>query len=75
MQHNTLASLGEVNAPTHVGGGIGQVWGETTREEANATVRAAQAAGVTFFDMAPITVTAQRNLNERFRAASTALTK
>jgi aryl-alcohol dehydrogenase-like predicted oxidoreductase len=35
------------------GGGIGQVWGETTREEAVATVRDAVDSGVTLLDLAP----------------------
>lgn len=54
MQHNRLGTLFEVSALTLGGGGIGQVWGETTREEAVATVRDAYAAGITFFDMAPM---------------------
>ena len=35
------------------GGGIGQVWGPTSREEAVATVREAVEAGITFLDVAP----------------------
>jgi aryl-alcohol dehydrogenase-like predicted oxidoreductase len=54
MQQNNLGSLFEVSALTLGGGGIGQVWGETTQQEAIATVREAYAAGVTFFDMAPM---------------------
>ena len=36
------------------GGGIGQVWGSTDRDEAIATVRAAYEAGIDLFDMAPL---------------------
>ena len=54
MQYNTLGQLFEVSAYTLGGGGIGQVWGETSREEAVATVRQAYDAGITLFDMAPL---------------------
>jgi aryl-alcohol dehydrogenase-like predicted oxidoreductase len=36
------------------GGGIGQVWGETDRNEAIATVQAAWDGGITLFDNAPM---------------------
>ena len=54
MQYNQLGTLFEVGALTLGGGGIGQVWGETTREESIATVRNAYDAGITLFDMAPM---------------------
>src|SRR4029434_2154305 len=53
MQQRTFGKLGDISALTLGGGGIGQVWGLTTREEAIATVRAAWEAGITFFDVAP----------------------
>jgi aryl-alcohol dehydrogenase-like predicted oxidoreductase len=53
MQQRTFGQLGDISALTLGGGGIGQVWGPTTREEAIATVRAAWEAGITFFDVAP----------------------
>ena len=43
-----------VSALTLGGGGLGQVWGETTREEAVATARLALEQGITHFDMAPM---------------------
>src|SRR5205085_12526305 len=48
-----FGQLGDISALTLGGGGIGQVWGPTTREEAMATVRAAWEAGSTCFDVAP----------------------
>ena len=54
MQHTRLGQLFDVSALTLGGGGIGQVWGETSREEAVATVREAYDAGITLFDMAPL---------------------
>src|SRR6266568_7625844 len=53
MQQRTFGQLGDISALTLGGGGIGQVWGPTTREEAIATVRAAWEAGITCFDVAP----------------------
>src|SRR5437899_7599010 len=53
MQQRTFGQLGDISALTLGGGGIGQVWGPTTREEAIATVREAWASGITFFDVAP----------------------
>src|SRR3989442_15623589 len=53
MQQRTFGQLGNISALILGGGGIGQVWGPTTREEAMATVRAAWEAGITWFDVAP----------------------
>lgn len=53
MQQRSLGPLGEVSALTLGGGGLGHLWGETTREECVATVKAAVDAGITLLDMAP----------------------
>jgi aryl-alcohol dehydrogenase-like predicted oxidoreductase len=53
MQRRELGALGPVSALTLGGGGIGAVWGATTREEAVATVREAVAQGITLLDVAP----------------------
>ena len=53
MQQRIFGQLGDISALTLGGGGIGQVWGPTTRDEAMATVRAAWEAGITWFDVAP----------------------
>lgn len=53
MQMRSFGSLGEVSALTLGGGGIGQVWGSTTRSECVASVREAADAGITFLDVAP----------------------
>ncbi|MCC5887593.1 MAG: aldo/keto reductase [Gammaproteobacteria bacterium] len=53
MQQRTLAGLGEVSALTLGGGGLGGVWGPTSRAEAVATVEAAVAAGINLLDLAP----------------------
>ena len=53
MQKRIFGRLGEVSALTLGGGGIGQVWGHTSREEAVECARLAVEAGITFLDMAP----------------------
>jgi aryl-alcohol dehydrogenase-like predicted oxidoreductase len=53
MRMRTLGNLWPVSALTLGGGGIGQVWGQTTRDEAIATVREAVDAGITLLDVAP----------------------
>ena len=53
MEQRTFGPLGNVSALSLGGGGIGQVWGATTREEAIATVREAVALGITLIDVAP----------------------
>ncbi len=54
METRTLGSLWPVSLLTLGGGGLGQIWGETSREEAVATVRAAADAGINLFDAAPM---------------------
>ena len=54
MHTRQLGSLWPVSRLTLGGGGLGQVWGATDRDEAVATVHAAVAAGITLFDMAPL---------------------
>lgn len=53
MEYRAFGPLGTVSALTLGGGGIGQVWGSTTREESVATVREAVEAGIDFLDVAP----------------------
>lgn len=48
-----FGSLWPVSVLTIGGGGIGQVWGSTSRDEAIATVRAAVDDGITLIDVAP----------------------
>jgi aryl-alcohol dehydrogenase-like predicted oxidoreductase len=53
MNTRPLGPLGPVSALTLGGGGLGQVWGTTSRDEAIATAREAVAAGITLLDLAP----------------------
>ena len=53
MQQRPFGELGAVSALTLGGGGIGQVWGPTTRQECVATVREAVDSGIDVLDLAP----------------------
>src|SRR5258707_14713793 len=53
MKTQKFGRLGQVSVLTLGGGGLGQLWGPTTREECVATVRAAVDAGITLLDLAP----------------------
>jgi aryl-alcohol dehydrogenase-like predicted oxidoreductase len=53
MRTRHLGDLWLVSALTLGGGGIGQLWGDTTRDECISTARAAVDGGVTLLDMAP----------------------
>ncbi len=54
MRTRSFGGLGPVSVLTLGGGGLGQVWGHTTRAEAIATVHAAVDAGITLLDVAPM---------------------
>ncbi|MDR3512380.1 MAG: aldo/keto reductase [Caulobacteraceae bacterium] len=54
MQFNDLGPLAGVSRLTLGGGGLGELWGETSRGEAVATLKAAIEAGVNLIDTAPL---------------------
>jgi len=66
MRTATLGPLGEVSRLTLGGGGFGQIWGETSREEALATLKAALDAGVNLIDVAPMYGNAEAFIGETF---------
>lgn len=53
MRQRPFGNLGMVSALTLGGGGLGQVWGSTTREECVATARDAVESGIDLLDLAP----------------------
>jgi aryl-alcohol dehydrogenase-like predicted oxidoreductase len=53
MNSRPFGTLGSVSTLTLGGGGLGQLWGPTTREECVATAREATALGITLLDLAP----------------------
>jgi aryl-alcohol dehydrogenase-like predicted oxidoreductase len=66
MRTAMLGALGEVSRLTLGGGGIGQIWGETSQEEATATLRAALDAGITVLDAAPMYRNCEAFIGETF---------
>ncbi len=54
MRQNQLGQLWPVSALTIGGGGIGQVWGDTTRDESVAVLTDAIDAGINLIDVAPL---------------------
>ena len=54
MRKANLGVLGPVSRLTLGGGGIGQIWGETSKDEALATLAAALDAGIDVLDTAPM---------------------
>lgn len=54
MQYQPLGDCFSASRLTLGGGGIGQVWGATDRDEALATVQEAYASGINCFDLAPM---------------------
>ena len=73
METRSFKPFGSVSALTLGGGGLGQVWGETTREEAVATARLALDCGITHFDMAPMygRGEAEKVIGEAFKGMDT----
>lgn len=53
MKTHSFGRMAPVSVLTLGGGGLGQLWGPTTREECVATVKAAVDAGITLLDLAP----------------------
>jgi aryl-alcohol dehydrogenase-like predicted oxidoreductase len=53
MEKRNLGPLGPVSRLTLGGGGIGQIWGETSADEAHATLAAALDGGIDVLDAAP----------------------
>jgi aryl-alcohol dehydrogenase-like predicted oxidoreductase len=54
MHYRDLGPVKDVSRLTLGGGGLGQLWGETDRDEAIATVRAAIDGGINLIDTAPL---------------------
>ncbi|HEY1706755.1 MAG TPA: aldo/keto reductase [Rhizomicrobium sp.] len=66
MQTAMLGPVGAVSRLTLGGGGIGQIWGETSRDEAKATIRHALDRGITLIDTAPMYGNCEAIVGETF---------
>ena len=53
MEKRRFGTIGEVSRLTLGGGGIGQVWGNNSREEGIATLKLAVDGGIDVIDAAP----------------------
>ena len=65
MRRATLGPLGEVSRLT-LGGGIGLIWGPSSRDEAKATIHAALDAGIDLLDTAPLYNECEAIIGETF---------
>ena len=54
MESREFKPFGSVSALTLGGGGIGNVWGETSKEESIASVHLALESGIDHLDVAPM---------------------
>ncbi|MGD0142708.1 MAG: aldo/keto reductase [Rhizomicrobium sp.] len=54
MKRNDFGAIGKVSRLTLGGGGIGLIWGPSTRDEAVATIKAALDGGIDLLDTAPM---------------------
>ena len=54
MEMRRLGQLWPVSALTLGGGGLGQIWGETSRDEAVAVLHEAVESGISLIDLAPL---------------------
>jgi aryl-alcohol dehydrogenase-like predicted oxidoreductase len=66
MEMRKLGTLWPVSALTLGGGGLGQIWGATTLDEAIATVRLAVDRGINLLDLAPLYGEAERVVGAAF---------
>ena len=69
MRTTTLGPLADVSRIALGGGGLGRLWGETTLDEAVATVKAAVEAGVTLIDTAPMYLDCEKVIAAAFEGA------
>ena len=69
MQTIPLGPLSNVSRLTLGGGGLGALWGETSLEEAVATVHAAVDAGITLIDTAPMYRDCEQVIGAAFQGA------
>src|SRR5438067_12221466 len=66
MKTASLGALGPVSRLTLGGGGIGQVWGDVSRDEAAATLKAALDGGIDVLDTAPMYGDCERLIGHTF---------
>ncbi|HEY1447833.1 MAG TPA: aldo/keto reductase [Caulobacteraceae bacterium] len=75
MKLTNLGPLKNVSRLTLGGGGLGRIWGETSIEEAVATVHAAVDAGITLIDTAPMYRDCERVIAAAFGGQSSTIVR
>ena len=66
MHYVTLGPFSQISRLTLGGGGLGQIWGETSSEEARATLQWAINAGINLIDTAPSYLHCEREISQAF---------
>ena len=66
MHYTTLGPFAQVSRLTLGGGGLGQLWGETTPEEVRAAIHGAIDAGINLIDTAPSYLNCEREISKAF---------
>ena len=66
MHYTTLGPFAHISRLTLGGGGLGQIWGETTHEEVHATIHGAIDAGINLIDTAPSYLNCEREISKAF---------
>lgn len=66
MHYTTLGPFARISRLTLGGGGVGQIWGETSPEEVQATIFRAIDAGINFIDTAPSYLNCEREISAAF---------
>jgi aryl-alcohol dehydrogenase-like predicted oxidoreductase len=75
MKQTSLGPLPGVSRLTLGGGGLGRIWGETSIDEAVATVHAALDAGITLIDTAPMYRDCERVIAAAFAGGSSRIAR
>ena len=66
MRYTTLGPFAQVSRLTLGGGGLGQIWGETTPEEVHAAIHGSIDAGINLIDTAPSYLHCEREVSKAF---------
>lgn len=66
MHYTTLGPFAQISRLTLGGGGLGQIWGQTSPEEVQAAIRSAIDAGINLIDTAPSYLNCEREISTAF---------
>ena len=66
MHYSQLGPFAQISRLTLGGGGLGQIWGETSPREVHATIQGAIDAGINLIDTAPSYLNCEREISAAF---------